>query len=124
MPQKVETVAVLGASPKPDRYSNQAVRLLLEQGHCVIPIHPAIQEIEGLQVAASLSDLSGKVDTLTVYVSPAISSRLMSEILHLKLGRVIFNPGSENPKLRAALARAGVHTEEACTLVLLNTGQF
>ena len=33
-------VAVLGASRKPARYSNQAVRLLKTSGYRVIPIHP------------------------------------------------------------------------------------
>ena len=32
MADRSETVAVLGASPKPARYANQAIRLLLEEG--------------------------------------------------------------------------------------------
>ena len=42
-------VVVMGASAKPDRYSNQAVRLLLENGHEVIPVHPKLDEVEGLK---------------------------------------------------------------------------
>ena len=38
--------------------------------------------------------------------------------------RVIFNPGTENGELEAALRAAGIESEEACTLVLLRTGQF
>jgi hypothetical protein len=38
--------------------------------------------------------------------------------------RVIFNPGTENPELERALEKSGIQTEEACTLVLLHTGQF
>ena len=37
---------------------------------------------------------------------------------------VIFNPGAENKELKRALERDGIEVEEACTLVLLNTGQF
>jgi hypothetical protein len=37
---------------------------------------------------------------------------------------VIFNPGAENTALVAELEKAGIACEEACTLVLLNTGQF
>jgi predicted CoA-binding protein len=124
MNNKRTTVAVLGASPKPERYSNQAVRLLLEHGHRVIPIHPAIKEIEGLPVSASLSDVAEGIDTLTIYVSPALSTPLTDDILALRPRRVIFNPGTENPILNAVLTEAGINTEEACTLVLLNTGQF
>ena len=124
MNDKRATVAVLGASPKPERYSNQAVRLLLEHGHRVIPIHPIIKAIEGLPVSASLSDVAEGIDTLTIYVSPALSTPLTDDILALHPRRVIFNPGTENPTLNAVLTEAGIDIEEACTLVLLNTGQF
>ena len=42
----------------------------------------------------------------------------------LKPRRVIFNPGAENAALAEALEKAGIGCEEACTLVLLNTGLF
>ncbi|MDF7809060.1 CoA-binding protein [Pontiellaceae bacterium B12219] len=124
MNTKKQTVAVLGASPKPERYSNKAIRLLLEHGHDVIPVHPAIDSVEGLPVSRSLLEVVKRVDTLTVYVSAKLSSPLKDEIVQLKPGRVIFNPGTENAELYRALSAAGISFEEACTLVLLNSGQF
>lgn len=124
MDESKQTVVVLGASPKPGRYSNKAVKLLLEQGHGVIPVHPAIAEIEGLLVVASLAEIGTRVDTLTLYVSPAHSTPLIADILALNPARVIFNPGSENPALQNALEAQGIPSEKACTLVLLNTGRF
>lgn len=124
MENERQTVVVLGASPKPERYSNKAVRLLLEHGHRVVPVHPAITEIESLPVIRALEHIEDPVDTLTVYLSPALSAPLQSEILQLKPERVIFNPGTENPELKQALERGGIAVEEACTLVLLNTGLF
>lgn len=119
-----EIVAVLGASPKPQRYSNKAIRLLREYGHTVIPVNPAQKEIEGLPVVANVEALTGKVDTVTMYVSPAHSDPLLPGLLALKPKRVIFNPGAENPSLERELKKAGIDVEEACTLVLLRTGQF
>jgi len=126
MPDLKEKVVVLGASDNPERYSNQAVHLLLEHGHNVIPVHPVLGTVEGLPVAAELGDISGeeKIDTLTVYVSPTISSELSDAVLALNPGRVIFNPGSENPELIAQLKSKDIPVEEACTLVLLRTAQF
>ena len=119
-----QRVAVVGASARPDRYSNRAVRLLLEHGHEVVPVHPAAAVIEDLPVIPGLEDLSGHVDTVTLYVSAERSSALEDVIINLRPGRVIFNPGAENPALREALEANRIHTEEACTLVLLNTDQF
>lgn len=119
-----ETVVVLGASPKPLRYSNKAIRMLRDYGHRVIPVNPAQDEIEGFPVSRHVSDIREAVDTVTMYVSPAHSDGLLPELLALKPGRVIFNPGAENPALEAGLTAAGITVEEACTLVLLRTNQF
>jgi len=119
-----QKVIVLGASDNPDRYSNKAVRLLREHGHHVVPVNPRLKTVEGIEAVQELGQIGGSVDTLSVYVSPEISSRLTRQILELKPSRVIFNPGSENPEVRTFLEDKGIRTEEACTLVLLRTGQF
>ncbi|HET8731391.1 MAG TPA: CoA-binding protein [Moraxellaceae bacterium] len=119
-----ETVAVLGASPKPERYSNKAIRMLREYGHTVLPVNPAQTEIEGLPVTRSIASLPRGIDTVTVYVSPAHSTPLLQSLLDLHPARVIFNPGAENDALEGPLRAAGIEVEEACTLVLLRTGQF
>ena len=124
MAKNKQNVVVLGASPKPDRYSNQAVRLLVQHGHHVIPVHPAVETIEGLPVCPRLIDITDNIDTLTIYVSEKVSSSLYNDILRLNPGRVLFNPGAENTSLRKKLEQHGIGTEEACTLVLLKTGQF
>lgn len=120
-----ETVAVLGASPKTERYSNKAIRMLREYGHTVLPVNPAQQEIEGLRVIASVDALPhGSVDTVTMYVSPQHSDSLLPGLLRLKPKRVIFNPGAENPALERELEKAGITVEDACTLVMLRTNQY
>ena len=120
----LHTVAVLGASPKPERYSNKAVRLLVEHDYHVIPVHPAAEKIEGLPVSKNLADIRQKIDTLTIYLAKELSGPMADHIIRLRPGRVIFNPGTENSELQQRLTEAGIEVEEACTLVLLNTGQF
>ena len=117
-------VAVLGASPKPARYANQAVRLLLQHGYRVTPIHPRFEEIEGLPVAKRLDQVARPVDTLTLYVGPERLAPQIAELVALEPGRVIFNPGTESLALQQALDEAGIEWLEACTLVMLKTGQF
>jgi predicted CoA-binding protein len=123
-PVLAAAVAVLGASANPERYSNKAVKLLKAKGYAVYPIHPALEELEGLAVYPSLAAVPVPLDTITVYVSPERSSGLWADILQAKPRRVIFNPGAENPALAEALAQAGIQVLNACTLVMLNTGQF
>ncbi|MGD8922252.1 MAG: CoA-binding protein [Candidatus Zixiibacteriota bacterium] len=117
-------VAVLGASPKEERYSNKAVKMLLEHGHHPIPVHPAGHVVHGITAQKSLGDIDRKIDTLTMYVGPNISSGALDAILQLKPRRVIFNPGAENEELATKLEEAGIEVVRACTLVMLRTEQF
>ncbi len=119
-----QNVAILGASQKPERYSYKALMMLNEHDHKVFPVHPALEKIEGHKVYGSLGEISEKIDTLTVYVSPKWIKDTIPAIIKLKPGRVILNPGTESEELKAALTEAGIPYLEACTLVLLRTGQF
>jgi len=118
------TVAVLGASPKENRYSFKAVRMLKEYGHNPIPVHPAGHTVDGIAGVKSLSDLEPPVDTITCYVNANISDGEYDRIVKLKPKRAIFNPGAENEKLAEKLKEDGIEVLSACTLVMLRTGQF
>lgn len=118
------TVAVLGASPKEERYSFKAVHMLREHGHIPIPVHPAGQTVDGVPGVASLDDITADIDTVTVYVNAKISDAEYDRIVKLKARRVIFNPGAENEALAARLEERGIEVVRACTLVMLRTEQF
>lgn len=120
----MEKVAVIGASPKKDRYSNKAVNMLGDYGHTPIPIAPKHETIEGLKVYRSLYDLPEKPDTVTLYLGPARQDQVIDDIISIKPNRVIFNPDTENINAKEKLTSAGIDVVEACTLVLLRTNQF
>jgi len=117
-------VAVLGATPKPERFANKAIKLLLQHGYTVLPVHPKLSTIEGLDVTASMTDISEAIDTLTLYVGPARLATMIDEVIALKPGRVIFNPGTEFKPLQEALDEANIPWQEDCTLILLNNDRF
>ena len=118
------TVAVLGASNNPERYSYQAVKLLAEHQYRVFPVHPSGQPIDGIPCYRSLGAVPEPPDTITVYLSEKNSTPLIDEIVASKPRRVILNPGAENAALKDRCQAAGIRVLEACTLVLLRTGQF
>ena len=127
MGKQNENVVILGASDKEERYSYKALKMLEEHGHRPFPVHPGLGEIEGHKCYKDLKEAkeaAGEVDTLTMYVNSKISTGLTDDILALKPGRVIFNPGTENDELEEKLASSGVGVERACTLVLLRTAQY
>jgi len=117
-------VAVIGAHTNPEKYSNMAVRMLLENGHDVFPVHPALDEVERLKVYKSVADIMDDIHTITLYVGPAVSSKLADSILQKNPERIIFNPGAENPELAVQAKRRGIETVDGCTLVMLRIRQF
>ena len=117
-------VAVLGASPKEDRYSFKAVKMLKEYGHLPIPVHPAGHSVDGVAGVRSLDKIDSDIDTLTIYINSTRSDLEIDKILALRPRRVIFNPGAENTTLAQKLAESGIEVIVACTLVMLRTEQF
>jgi len=120
---KDKKTVVLIASPKEDRYSNKAVKLLREKEVPVIGIGRRKGKIDDVELLEGRPEISN-VHTLTLYLNPVNQKPFYEYIISLKPKRVIFNPGTENPELQSLLNAEGIFWEEACTLVLLRTNQF
>lgn len=116
-------VLVYGASTNPARYAFMATELLLSKGHEVILVGHKPGEIDGIDIQVGQPDLAD-IHTVTLYVGPKNQLDLLAYVMRLQPKRVIFNPGTENPDLMKQLAAEGMEVEEACTLVMLHTGQF
>ena len=119
-----QTIVVLGASNKTHRYANKAIRMLLEYGYHVIPVHPKLENIEGLVVKHKLENIVEVVDTLALYIGPERSKDLIDSIIKLKPVRVILNPGTESDPLELALLRHDISFVKDCTLLMLEHGRF
>jgi predicted CoA-binding protein len=123
MANQPKSTLVLGASDNPERYSYLAVNRLRNAGHPVQAIGSKKVKVADVEIDTEKKDLPA-IDTVTLYLSPAHQQEYYDYILSLHPRRLIFNPGAENEEL-ASLARAhGIEPVEACTLVLLSTGQF
>ncbi len=120
---KSETVAVLGASPKPDRYAYRAMEMLRKFGHRPVPVNPAFQEIIGEKCYDSIA-AAPPIETVTMYLGKRRSDPLIDEIVAAKPRRIIMNPGAENDDLAEKARAAGIEVVEGCTLVMLQVGDF
>ncbi|MBC7588766.1 MAG: CoA-binding protein, partial [Chitinophagaceae bacterium] len=113
----------LGASDNPERYSYLAVNKLTAHEHPVIAIGKKEGHINSIPIVTEHPQLN-EVDTVTLYLNPAHQKAYYDYILSLKPKRIIFNPGTENDELFNMAKANGIEPLEACTLVLLNTGQY
>ncbi len=115
---------VIGATTKPDRYAFLAVNRLRGHGHEVVALgvdDGIIGDVPIVREKLPFND----IDTVTLYVRPAIQKESYEDyIIKLNPKRVIFNPGTENAEFENRLFKAGIEPIEACTLVMLSTGQY
>ncbi len=118
-----KTTLVIGASENADRYSNMAVKLLLQHKIKVYAIGNREGKIEDVNIHKSKFDYTD-VDTITLYINPLLQKAYYDYFLSLKPNRIIFNPGTENNELIELAKKHNISAIVACTLVLLKTGQY
>ncbi|MDP4147885.1 MAG: CoA-binding protein [Bacteroidota bacterium] len=116
-------ILVLGASGNRERYSYLAVNRLREKGYPVTAIGKRKAKVADIEVETARMDRQD-IDTVTLYLNPVNQKEYYDYILSLHPRRLIFNPGAENPELANLARDKGIEPVEACTLVLLSTGQF
>lgn len=121
--QAAKKTLLLGASDNPSRYSYMALNQLQQYGHPVNAIGRKKMIVGDVEVSVQPLALDG-LDTVTLYLNPENQRPYYDYILSLHPKRVIFNPGTENEELQELLDREKIPYLEACTLVMLHTGQY
>ena len=114
---------VLGASLKPNRYSNYAINRLADKLYEVVALGLKRGTVSGVDIETELLPFKN-VDTVTIYLNHKRQEPYYKYIVSLNPKRVIFNPGTENPELYKILKENNITFEESCTLVLLSTNQY
>ena len=109
-------VAVIGASNDRRKFGNKAVRAFARQGYDVKPVNPKATMVEGLPAYASITDIPGPVDVVTVYVPPEVGERLLVGIASKRPAELWINPGAESDALVASATALGLQPIVACSI--------
>ncbi|RKX18521.1 MAG: CoA-binding protein [Candidatus Zixiibacteriota bacterium] len=114
---------VIGASIKPSRYSNMAIRLLRQKGHPVVAIGLREGQVEDVPIFTH-PPVVNDIHTVTIYINPVAQEDFYDYLLSLNLRRIIFNPGTENRTFKKMALEQDIEIVENCTLVMLNRNLF
>jgi uncharacterized protein len=118
--REAKTIAVVGASPKPDRPSHGVMRYLLEQGYRVIPVRPRdCDEVLGVPCVPTLSELEEPVDLVDVFRRPEYTPEVAREAVAIGATALWLQLGIVSAEARAITEAGGLdYVEDACTMVV------
>lgn len=119
-----DTVLVLGASTNTARYSYKAVLWLKDAGFKVIAVGKNKGNIGEVEIVQSIPESIDKLYAISIYLNTQNQEEYYDKILKLNPKQIIFNPLTENKKFEKLLSDKGINCIEACTLVMLRTGEF
>lgn len=114
---------VLGVSNNPAHYSNLAINRLKNNLHPVFAVGKKKGVVAGISIETDKIQLKD-IDTVTLYLNPTHQKEYYDYIISLHPKRIIFNPGTENDELAELALKNNIKPLEACTLVMLSTGQY
>lgn len=113
-----KTVAVIGASADRSKYGNKAVRAFRDAGWTVFPVHPTLEEVEGIKAYPSLDAVPvAELDQASFYVPAEVGIGLLDQAARKRPRELWLNPGSESPELLDRASELGLSVIQACSIL-------
>ena len=115
-----KTIAIVGASPSPDRESHGVMRYLLNQGYRCIPVRPRdCDEVLGVPCVASLAEIEEPIDLVDVFRRPEFCADVAREAAAVGAKALWLQLGIVSHEARLVARESGMdYVENACTLVV------
>ncbi|MBM3870353.1 MAG: CoA-binding protein [Verrucomicrobia bacterium] len=113
----MKSVAVIGASIDRSKFGNKAVRAYAQRGFTVWPVNPKEPAVEGTPAFASIADVPGRPNLVSVYLPPPVVLKVLPAIAAKGCDELWLNPGTESPEVLAEAERLGLNVVQACSIV-------
>ena len=108
--QSARTIAMVGASDRPDRASFGVMRFLQQQGYRVIPVNPRItgEHVHGEFVFRELSQLGDPIDIVDIFMNSASVGPIVDEAIKVGAKAVWMQLGVIDEAAAARAEAAGL----------------
>ena len=106
--KKYHTIAIVGASPDPERYSNSVMRYLRRNGYRVIPVNPTVEKVLGLKSYPDLASVPAKIEIVDVFRAPDKVMPTVDEAIAIGAKVLWLQEGVVNEAAAAKARKAGL----------------
>jgi predicted CoA-binding protein len=114
------TIAIVGASPNPDRPSHAVMRYLMSQGYRCVPVRPLdCDDVLGVPCVESLAEVDEPIDLVDVFRRSDALVTHAQEAVDVGAGALWLQLGLVSEAAREIATSAGLdYVEDACTAVV------
>jgi uncharacterized protein len=117
---RTRRIAVVGASPRPGRPSNEVMAVLLDAGYDVVPVTPNATEVHGIGTVPALADVDGPIDLVDVFRRREHLTEVAHETVEVGAGALWLQSGLVSAEAREIATSAQLpYVEDACLAVLV-----
>jgi predicted CoA-binding protein len=115
--RRARTIAIIGASPSPERHSHAVARYLAHEGYDVIPVRPDQSDVAGMATYARLADIPGAVDLVVVFRTPSAIPAHVEEAAAKGAEAVWLPPGAWSPAADVVAQQRGLTLIKECCVM-------
>jgi predicted CoA-binding protein len=115
-----KTIALVGASPDPNRPSHGVMHYLMSQGYNVIPVRPLdCDEVHGVPCVASLTEIEEPIDLVDVFRRADAAPEHAREAVEAGAKAFWLQLGLRSPEAREIATEGGLdYVEDECTAIV------
>jgi predicted CoA-binding protein len=116
---EARTIALVGASPNPNRPSHQVMRYLLGVGYRVIPVRPLVPEVLNVPCVPSLSEIDEPIDVVDVFRRAEFCPQVAEDAVAVSAGALWLQLGIVSSEARSIAETGGLdYVENECTAIV------
>jgi uncharacterized protein len=113
--KEAKTIAVVGASNDPEKYSNEVTGYLKEQGYRIVPVNPTEDEVLGEQAYETVDQIPEKADVVDVFLPPDKTPDIAEDAVKAGAKVLWLQEGIENEEARRIAEEGGlVYVADRC----------
>tara|TARA_Y200000002_G_scaffold167147_1_gene137868 strand:- start:526 stop:927 length:402 start_codon:yes stop_codon:yes gene_type:complete len=89
----IKNIAIVGASPNPERDSFKVMKFLLDQGYKIFPVNPKEKDILGIRCYPNLTSIKERIDMVDMFRAKEFIFDLTKEAIEINTNVIWMQEG-------------------------------